>query len=260
MILTLVLTRDDPYKLTANLLRLLLVCKHFEVTLKPILFQSVWLRSLYDINRLQCILRSNGSLLRDCPRWMRLGGNEDTRHNTRRVVGDGGLQYGGTSSRLCGDGDSLHLPVNIRARLRQHHSLRRLYLSNCVFQSFSALLRLLSALPSLEEIFLKNVRWRVPFSSSNPDCSGSFANLRMVECFDTSPEIWAISWIFAAAGAGWTFRRKHISRDGEDINPIPTDTHAIVMIIKTFYVALDYRAFELVAYKEEGMSLRFRSQ
>ena len=82
IIQTLTMTYDPETLRTAKDLRLLLVCKQFHNILKPLLYEDLTLdltrKKSCEISRLQHILRSNGTLLRQCPQALRLC-NDDLR-------------------------------------------------------------------------------------------------------------------------------------------------------------------------------------
>ena len=189
-----------------NISQLRLVSFRFSKVLQPLLFEHLIISHTSDIAVLADLLRSAGrktiTRFTTVPETLEL----------RPVV----------------DCREFSFPTHARASLSNLPALRRLELSRCYFPSFSSLVRILGAIPSLEDVAVENVRWgrtndplRAP-SSAKPISHGKRVHAR--GCTDD----WAFTWIFAATTLGHQF----VVRDsGNDMNPNVVDLVQLVWFL-----------------------------
>jgi hypothetical protein len=150
------------------------------------------------------------------------------------------------------------LPLELHPRLSRLHSLRYLSIADIKFPSFSALLRLVGAVSSLEELELLRVRWTTACEPDQlPDCKAGFCNIKRVSLNMDYYSHWSLAWIVAAAATGYGYRRSAVvARDPIPKLP-PPDIDVLVRASKAVFTCLDIEAavFEIKHCIEEGNAI-----
>lgn len=107
-------------------------------------------------------------------------------------------------------------PLLTRLGLSKLGHLTTLALARCSFRSFWALLLLVKAVPSLEEVDLLDVYWRVSNITPEqlPPCAITFSAMRRVTRTTTTDTLvpgfscWPLGWILAAPACGHRYQRR----------------------------------------------------
>jgi hypothetical protein len=190
------------------------VCRELSSTLRSLLFKELTLQDLSDISLLRSIIRSTVSMWL-APHIQAIWLSE---YKGRMLSAVALLSSLPSVRNLCIHPDKTStLLLELRPQLSHLYSLRYLKLKGIIFPSFSALLRLIGAILSLEELDLDSVDWMTACEPGQlPDCKAGFCNIKKVNCegFSESHDCWPIAWIVTAAATGYSYRRSAvIARD-----------------------------------------------
>jgi hypothetical protein len=149
-------------------------------------------------------------------------------------------------------------PLELRPQLSHLNSLRTLELRRIAFTSFSALLRLVGAMPALEELIIGNVRWPSAVRGPDrlPDCRAGFRNLKKVRCCACDSPFWPVAWMQAAAATGYIYRRRGVAARNPDVEPPPLDIGVLVRTVRMVLTHLrtEWSYFILAECPEKGNS------
>jgi hypothetical protein len=231
---------DEYYHLGSHgrkaLSQLSQVCRELSSKLRPLLFRNLGLKSSSDLSFLRRAIQSTVS------GWLAvhiLNISLEYQHAVLpcttlfpRLPSVESLHY--FPNRVC------TFPHTTRPQLSYLRSLRTLWLADVTFPSFSAFLRLVGAISALEELAIQEVRWQsICEAGQLPDCKAGFRNLKRGKCISVRSPLWPVTWMFAAASTGYTYRRRGIAaRDPEGETP-PPEIEVLVRILKLVLTYMD---------------------
>jgi hypothetical protein len=225
------------------------VCRELATTLRPLLFDRLHLNCPSDISFLQEIFKSTTS------GWLASHIHRITSHYKDSIFPTSTLFPCLSSVQTISyqpDAEVSTLPLEMRPRLSRLHSLRSLELRRLRFPSFSVFLRLVGAIPSLEELRLVRIDWRSicdPDWDQLPDCKVGFHNLKFVGC-DGGFSTWPVAWMFVAAATGYTYRQHKVIARNPDLGVPPVDICVLVRIVKMALTHLDPWGISIFALRE----------